>query len=138
MPVQLEFTAPVFRLVFAASAVFFHPPGVGKFLVGIFVEHLKVGMRGRGIQVIVEFLDVLSMVAFAVGKPEQALLGNRVATVPQRRCRAKPLAVVTDPRKPVLVAARGESLHDAAKIFHASPHSNIELALYPAVVFAVK
>ena len=51
-------------------------------------------MRGRAVDVEVVLLHVLAVVALAVGEPEQPLLQDRVALVPQRQREAQPLLVV--------------------------------------------
>ena len=62
-----------FWLISATSRVFFAKLLVGELLLGIFVEHLKIRMRRRGIEVIIDLLHVLSVVSFGVGQPEQTL-----------------------------------------------------------------
>ena len=64
---------------------------VGKYALRILVEHFHVGMRRRGIKVVVQFLDILAMIALAIGKTKESFFQNRVACVPQakdkqRRC----------------------------------------------------
>src|SRR5262249_16238974 len=48
----------------------------------VLVEVLHVGVGRRGVQIEVILLAVLTMVAFIVGKAEEALFKDRVATVP--------------------------------------------------------
>ena len=71
----------------------------------VLVEALHVGVRGRGVQVEPVLLDVLAVVALAVGQPEEALLEDRVLAVPQRQRQAQPLLIVGDARDPVLAPA---------------------------------
>ena len=71
------------------------------FPLGILVEVLHVGVRGRAVEVEVVLLHVLAVVALAVGQAEQPLLENRVALVPQRQCEAQELLVVADARQTV-------------------------------------
>jgi hypothetical protein len=40
-------------------------------------------MRRCGVQVVIEFLAVLTVIAFAVGKAEKTLFENRIASVPK-------------------------------------------------------
>src|SRR5437667_1826821 len=70
------------RLVFATTPVLLDQPSIGEFPLRILVEQLQVGVRWRGVEVIVELLHVLAVIAFGVGKSEQALLENRVFAVP--------------------------------------------------------
>ncbi len=60
----------------------------------ILVEHLQVRVRRRRVEVVVELLHVLAVVALAVGEPEQPLLEDRVAAVPERERQAEALLVV--------------------------------------------
>src|SRR3954453_23119494 len=55
----------------------------------------------RIVEVIVIFLDVLPVVALAVGQAEQPLLEDRILAVPQRDREAQPLLLVADPGDPV-------------------------------------
>jgi hypothetical protein len=66
----------------AASTVRLDQLGIGELPVRVLVEHLQIGMRGRGVEVVVQLLDVLAVVPFAVGQPEQPLLQDGVAAVP--------------------------------------------------------
>ena len=77
------------------------PVGLDQVPVGILplrvlVEVLHVGVRRRAVEVEVVLLDILAVVRLAVGEPEQALLQDRVALVPQRQRKAQPLLVVAD------------------------------------------
>ena len=56
--------------------------GVGR--MGIAVEHRHVGMRRQAVEMIVMLLDVLTVIALAVGQAEQPLLEDAIASVPQR------------------------------------------------------
>ena len=47
---------------------------VGELGLRVLVEHLQVGVGGRGVKVVIAFLDVFAVVAFAVGQAEQPLL----------------------------------------------------------------
>ena len=78
----------------AAPAVFLEELGVGESGLRILVEHLQIGVRGRGVEVIVQLLDVFAVIAFGVGQPEQPFLEDRVLAVPQRQRQAEGIAVV--------------------------------------------
>ena len=80
---------------------------VGILPLRILVEVLHVGVRRRAVDVEVILLDILAMVALAVGEPKQALLQDRVALVPQRQRETQPLFVIGDSAEPVLAPAVG-------------------------------
>src|SRR5262249_43169642 len=52
-------------------------------------------------------LDVLAVVALAVGEAEEALLQDRIASVPQREREAQPLVRIGDARQSILAPAVG-------------------------------
>jgi hypothetical protein len=54
-------------------------------------------MTGRAVEIKVVFLDVFSVVAFAIVQAEQTFLQDRIPAIPQRESKAQPLAVVADP-----------------------------------------
>ena len=64
-------------------------------------------MGRRAVEVEVVFLDVLAVVAFAVGQAEQAFLEDRVLAVPQGQGEAEPLLVVGDAGQAVFAPAIG-------------------------------
>src|SRR5262249_33999211 len=53
----------------------------------------------------VDLLDILAVVSFIVGQTEEALLKDRVLTIPQRQRYAEALLVVADPRNAILAPA---------------------------------
>src|SRR5215813_7654195 len=73
----------------------------------ILIKASHVRMRGRGVEVVVVFLDVLAVISFVAGQAEQALLENRIAPVPQRQRKAQPLVIIGDAAQPVLAPAIG-------------------------------
>ena len=62
---------------------------------------------GVAVEIEVVLLDVLAVIALAVGQAEQPLLEDRVAAVPQREREAQPLLVVADAGEAVLAPAVG-------------------------------
>ncbi len=59
---------------------------------------------GRGVvQVIVDFLDIFTMVAFGVGQSEQTLFQNGVTAIPQSDGKADMLVAIADAGQAVLV-----------------------------------
>ena len=99
---QLELRGPAIP-----PAVLLDQPRVRERRLGILVEHLHVGVRRRGVEVEVVLLDVLAVIALAAGEPEEALLEDRIAPVPQGQREAEPPVVVGDPGDPVLAPAVG-------------------------------
>ena len=97
----------VLELLLRAAAVGLDEVGVGEFDLGVLVEHLHVGVGRGGIQVEVIVLDVLSVVAFAIGQPEDALFKNRVLSVPQGKREADLLVIVGDAGDAVLAPVIG-------------------------------
>src|SRR5262249_34897115 len=75
--------------------------------VRILVEVLHVRMGRRAVEVEVVLLHVLAVIAFAVGQPEEALLQDRIGSIPECQGEAETLLIVTDPRDAVLAPAVG-------------------------------
>src|SRR5512139_3644159 len=91
----------------APAPVLFCQQRVGKRALGILVEHLEIGVGGRGVEVIIEFLHVLAVVGFAVGESEQPFLEEGVLLVPQRQSQAQVLVLVAQAGDAVLAPAVG-------------------------------
>jgi len=94
-------------LVAAARLVGLDEVGVWIGALRILVEVLHRRVRGRRVDVEVVLLDVLAVVALAVGEAEQALLQDRIDAVPQREREAQALLVVAGPGDAVLAPAIG-------------------------------
>src|SRR5262245_18062097 len=62
-------------------------------------------MRLRGVEIIIDVLHVLAMIAFAIRTSEKALFQDRIFSVPQRQREPKVLLVVADPGQTVLAPA---------------------------------
>ena len=92
----------VLHLLLAPAAVRGQEVLVGERPLRILVLALQVRVRRGAVQVEPVLLDVLPMIALAVGQPEHPLLENRVGAVPQRQRQAQPLAIVTDAGDPIL------------------------------------
>src|SRR5262249_13377650 len=84
-----------------------HEVAVGIRPLRVLVEVLHVRVRRRAVEVEVILLDVLAVVALAIGQPKQALLEDRVRTVPQGDGETQPLLVVGDAGQAVLAPAVG-------------------------------
>src|SRR5450432_219889 len=74
--------------------------GIGR--LRILVEILQVGMGRCAIEVEIVFLHVFSVIALAVGQPEQSLLDDRIAAIPKREGKAEPLPIVANPGQAIL------------------------------------
>ena len=62
--------------------------------MGILVKILHVGVGRGGVEVIVEFLAVFTVVSLMTGDTEKTFLEDMVLTVPDRKREAKTLVVV--------------------------------------------
>ena len=71
------------------------------------VERAGVGVARDGVEVVVNLLDVLAVVALFVGQAEQPLLENGVAAVPQGERQAQKLPVIGKAGEAVLAPAIG-------------------------------
>ena len=71
-----------FVIVQAAIAIFLYQPAVWVGSLRVLIKHLQVGMVGRSVKIIVVLLDILSVIALAVGQAEKPLLQDRVLSVP--------------------------------------------------------
>ena len=85
----------------------FHQVPVRELPLRVLVEVLHVRVRGRRVDVEIALLDVLAVVPLAVGDPEEALLEDGVALVPQREGKAEALLVVREAADAVLAPAVG-------------------------------
>ena len=95
----------VLHLLLAAAAVGRDQVLVRERALRILVLAAQVGVRRRAVEVEPVLLDVLAVVALAVGEAEHPLLEDRVGAVPERQRQAQPLALVADPGDPVLAPA---------------------------------
>ena len=68
----------------------------------ILIEHPHVRVRWRTVDVKVVLLDILAVVALAVGQAKQALLEDGVSTVPQREGKAQTLLLIANAGNAVL------------------------------------
>jgi hypothetical protein len=95
----------ILRRVGAAAGVFVDEIGVRKRDLRILVEHPRIGVRRRVIEIEVVLLDVLAVVAFGVREAEQPLLQDGVTLVPERQAQAQVLIAIGEAGKAVLVPA---------------------------------
>ena len=71
------------RVLGATIAVFRNQSGVRKLDLRIFVERLLVGVGRSSIKIEITFLDILAVVALAVGQAEQAFLEDGILAIPK-------------------------------------------------------
>ena len=81
--------------------------GIGIGGLGIPVERPEPGRGWRRIEPDVDLLDVLAVIALRPGQPEQPLLEDGIAFVPEGDREAQAGVLVTDPEEPVLAPAIG-------------------------------
>jgi len=64
-------------------------------------------MGRRGVEVVIQLLDVLPVIALGSREPEQPLLENRIALVPQGEREREATLIVADAEQAVLASAVG-------------------------------
>lgn len=64
-------------------------------------------MRGRGVEVVVTLLHVLSVITLRPGQTKQPLLQNRITPIPQREGKGKPAPAVAESEQSILAPAIG-------------------------------
>src|SRR5207302_6032113 len=94
-----------FSLVLTAAPVLHDEPRVRKLGLRVLVERFAVRKRRRGVEVIIELLDVLAVIAFGPAEAKQALFQDRIDAVPQRRREAQPALAIADAEQAVLAPA---------------------------------
>ena len=97
----------VFWLVLAPAAVGCDEVVVREGRLRILVQVLHVRVRRRRVDIEVILLDVLAVIAFAVGQAEGPLLQDRIAPVPKRQREAQHLMVVADAAQPIFAPTVG-------------------------------
>jgi hypothetical protein len=86
----------------SAAAVFLHQAHVGIFGLRVFVQRAHPRVSRRGVEVVVTLFHVLAVVAFRPGEAEEALLQDRIASVPEGEREAQPSFAVRDSQEAVL------------------------------------
>ena len=97
----------VLELLPRPALVSFHQVPVREFPLRVFVEILHIRVRRRCVDVEVALLDVLAVVPLAVGDPEETLLEDGVALVPQREGKTEALLVIREAADAILAPAVG-------------------------------
>ena len=64
-------------------------------------------MGRRAVEIVIQLLGVLAVIAFGIGEPEQPLLEDRIAMVPQCDGEAEQQPIVANAADPVLAPAIG-------------------------------
>src|SRR4029077_12576071 len=90
-----------------ATCVLLEQPFVGVCGLRQLVELARVSVARDGIEIVVDLLDVLAVVALLVGQAEQPLFQDGVVPVPQRERQAQELPVVGKAGEAVLAPAVG-------------------------------
>ena len=90
----------VLRVLERTAAVLRDESIVGKGRLRILVEHPHVGVRRDRVEVVVELLDILAMIALLVGKTEQALLQDGIAPFHKARDRHQRRSSSANPAMP--------------------------------------
>jgi hypothetical protein len=75
---------------------------IGKLGLGVLVQILHVGMRGRAVKVEVVFLDIFTVVALTVRQTEQTLFKDGVLAIPKGHAEAQKLLVIAYAGKTIL------------------------------------
>lgn len=60
----------------------------------VLVEVLHVGVRGRGVEVVVELLDIFTVVSLMASNTEKTLLEDGILAIPERKTKAETLVVI--------------------------------------------
>ena len=97
----------VLRLKMGAPAVFGQQILIGECCLRIFVEPFAVGMGRRRVEIVVELLDVLAVVALRTGETEEALLEDRVISIPEGETEAEPAEPVAQSHQTILTPPVG-------------------------------
>ncbi len=71
-----------FGIELATALVFLKKTRIRKLGLWILVKRLHIGMRRRGIEIEIAFLDVFPMIALRPGQTKEAFLENRIPAIP--------------------------------------------------------
>mmetsp|Transcript_11102 Transcript_11102/g.33456 ORF Transcript_11102/g.33456 Transcript_11102/m.33456 type:complete len:404 (+) Transcript_11102:619-1830(+) len=92
----------VLGIVTAERGVFVAQGVVRELCLRVLVQHLQVAVARRCVQVVVQVLDVLAVIALRAPEPKQPLLENGVLPIPHGQGQAEPLLAVAEPGDAVL------------------------------------
>ena len=99
---QLELRGP-----FVVGAAGLDQLFVGKCRLWILIKSFEIGVRRRGVEIVIQFLDVFAVIALRPRQPEQSLFQNRVFLVPQGQGETEAAFAIGDPQEAVLAPAIG-------------------------------
>jgi hypothetical protein len=94
-----------FRLVACAARVFFSQTRIREFSLRIVIAPAQPGSGRRRVEVPPVLLGVLAVIALRPAEPEDPLLQERVAPVPERESETKALLAIAEARQAVLAPA---------------------------------
>jgi len=69
---------------------------IRKFGLRILIEHLQIGVGGRGVQVVIELLAIFAVIALCVGEAKEAFFEDRITPVPEHQGETEPLMVIAE------------------------------------------
>lgn len=95
----------VLKVLKAAAAIFRHQIAVWESRLWVFVEHLHITVGRRAVQVKIDLLDILAVVAFGAGQPKEAFLENWIVPIPEGQRKTEILVAVRDPCEAILIPA---------------------------------
>src|SRR5208337_1083469 len=90
------------RLILAAAAILLDQCCVWEFALRIFVQTFRIRMGRRRIEIEIEVLYVLTVIALGIRETEDALLEDRVAAVPKREREAEARLAIGESQQSVL------------------------------------
>ncbi len=102
----------IFRLISAAPPVFLDQLLVGVRVMRILVQHLHVRMSRRAVEIEVQLLYVLAVIALLIRQSKEPLLDDRIMPVPERERHAPVERVVAESGDPVFTP----TVHAAARV----------------------
>ena len=95
----------ILRIELAAAAVLGNEVGVRELTLRVVVPPAVPGMARQCVEVPPVLLGVLAVISLVAREPEDSLLEDRVAAVPERQCEAQPLLDVREAGESVLAPA---------------------------------
>src|SRR5215472_13119880 len=69
---------------------------IRKLRLWIFVQALHIGMRRRGVEVVIILFDVFAVIPLIASQAEQALFQDRIPAIPKRKGQTQALVIVGD------------------------------------------
>jgi hypothetical protein len=94
-------------VLWSSCPVSFHQLRVRKSFVRVLIKVLEVGVTRCGVEIVVVFLDVLTVVALVGGEAEHSFFENGVVSVPKGQAKIEDLIAVAVARQPILAPSVG-------------------------------